>query len=191
MEDKNYFCPDPRRSFCWRASGFLFVLVRLTEPDREQRSSGPAQETSQEAESRETETETEAAESESAVETESGSEAASEESEPESGSGDGTEASSEGAEASSEVTEQAEEPEYKALDYVTLGQYKGLEVTLASTEVTEDDIQARYESDCNMNDQMDEITEGTTVQEGDIANIDYEGTLDGKPLTAEQTKAMT
>lgn len=128
----------------------------------------------------ETETETEAAESESAVETESGSEAASEESEPESGSGDGTEASSEGAEASSEVTEQAEEPEYKALDYVTLGQYKGLEVTLASTEVTEDDIQARYESDCNMNDQMDEITEGTTVQEGDIANIDYEGTLDGE-----------
>ena len=40
--------------------GVLFVLVRLTEPDREQRSSGPAQETSQEAESRETETETEA-----------------------------------------------------------------------------------------------------------------------------------
>lgn len=40
--------------------GVLFVLVRLTEPDREQRSSGPGQETSQEAESRETETETEA-----------------------------------------------------------------------------------------------------------------------------------
>ena len=40
--------------------GVLFVLVRLTEPDRGQRSSGPAQETSQEAESRETETETEA-----------------------------------------------------------------------------------------------------------------------------------
>ncbi len=124
----------------------------------------------------ETET-TEAAETETAEasETESASEA-----ESESGTEDGTEASSEGTEASSEVTEQAEEPEYKALDYVTLGQYKGLEVTLASTEVTEDDIQSRYESDCNMNDQMEEITEGTTVEEGDIANIDYEGTLDGE-----------
>ena len=47
-------------------------------------------------------------------------------------------------ETSSETTAaQAERPDYKALDYVTLGQYTGLEVTLASTKATEEEINAR------------------------------------------------
>ena len=76
-----------------------------------------------------------------------------------------TEASSE-AETTAETEALGDEPDYKALDYVTLGQYKGLEVTVSSLDVTEDDIQQQYYDDCNTNDKLLEVTEGE-VAEGD------------------------
>jgi trigger factor len=97
----------------------------------------------------------------------------------------GTEVSTEaGSEAESstddtEETEAAERPDYTALDYVTLGEYKGLEVTLASTAVTDEEIDEEIESALSSNDLLDTLEEGT-VQEGDIANIDYEGKKDGE-----------
>lgn len=88
-----------------------------------------------------------------------------------------TEASSE-AETTAETEALGDEPDYKALDYVTLGQYKGLEVTVSSLDVTEDDIQQQYYDDCNTNDKLLEVTEGE-VAEGDVVNIDYVGSIDG------------
>ncbi len=81
-------------------------------------------------------------------------------------------------EAASEEANKEPRPEYKALDYVTLGEYKGLPVTLASTEVTEDDIKAEITSQMSQSEKIETLTEGT-VENGDIANIDYEGTKDG------------
>jgi trigger factor len=93
-----------------------------------------------------------------------------------------TEAADSEAESSTddaEETEAAERPDYTALDYVTLGEYKGLEVTLASTAVTDEEIDEEIESALSSNDLLDTLEEGT-VQEGDIANIDYEGKKDGE-----------
>ena len=87
-------------------------------------------------------------------------------------------AGSEAAQADSE-TAGAERPDYRALDYVTLGEYKGLEVTLQSAEVTEEEIDSEVAANLNSNDKLEEVTEGV-VEDGDVANIDYEGKLDGE-----------
>ena len=88
-----------------------------------------------------------------------------------------------GTESSSETSQTdaaaAERPEYKALDYVTLGQYKGLEVSLSPTEVTDEEIQSEIQSTLSQNDKLTTLEEGT-VEDGDVANIDYEGKLDGE-----------
>lgn len=89
-----------------------------------------------------------------------------------------TEAQSETAAAETEAAPKAERPEYTALDYVTLGEYKGLAVTLNTIDVTEDEIDAEIEYQLSLNDKYVEVTEGT-VKEGDVANIDYEGKKDG------------
>lgn len=68
-------------------------------------------------------------------------------------------------------------PDYTAMDYVTLGEYKGLEVTKPSSQVTEEEIQDELEYNIRLADALETVTEGT-VQEGDTANIDYEGKKD-------------
>lgn len=73
---------------------------------------------------------------------------------------------------------QLDRPDYKALDYVTLGEYKGLPVTLASIAVTDEQIDSEIAAALSQNDKLETLTEGT-VENGDIANIDYEGTKDG------------
>lgn len=89
-----------------------------------------------------------------------------------------SEASSEAASETAETEELGEEPEYKALDYVTLGQYKGLEVTVCSLDVAEDEIQQQFYDDCSSHDKLLQVTEGE-VAEGDVVNIDYVGSIDG------------
>ncbi|MDD2958778.1 MAG: trigger factor [Lachnospiraceae bacterium] len=126
------------------------------------------------ASSDETETETAAeAVTEAASEeaTEAATEAASESAE------DTTEAASEAAEEETEA-ELGERPEYTALDYVTLGVYTGLEVTVDPIEVTEEEIDSSVEGAITSADKYDEIADGT-VENGDVVNIDYEGKLDG------------
>ena len=87
---------------------------------------------------------------------------------------------SESAASESEAqTEAPERPDYKALDYVTLGEYKGLEVTLESTEVTDEEIDQQVASNLSASDKLEEVKEGT-VESGDVANIDYEGKLNGE-----------
>ncbi len=97
----------------------------------------------------------------------------------------GAEESTDAGEAASEESTEAEtefkvpeRPDYKASDYVTLGQYKGLTVVKEPLEVTEEEIDEEILTELQYSDALETITEGV-VQEGDIANIDYEGKRDG------------
>ena len=69
-------------------------------------------------------------------------------------------------------------PEYKALDYVTLGQYTGFTMQGQSTEVTDDEVMASLNSSIGT-DYYTEVTD-RPVQEGDVVNIDYTGKKDGQ-----------
>lgn len=63
---------------------------------------------------------------------------------------------------------------------VTLGQYKGIEVTVAPVEVTDEDVQKRLDSFNQQNGADVKITDRTDVRDGDTVNIDYVGKVDGK-----------
>jgi trigger factor len=67
---------------------------------------------------------------------------------------------------------------YNVDECVKLGEYKGLEVTLGAYEVKEEDVKSNIETTlASYPNYVD--TDKTTVEEGDIANIDYEGLKDG------------
>lgn len=61
--------------------------------------------------------------------------------------------------------------------YVTIGEYKGLELTRTSQSVTDDDVQA--EINYNLEDNGSEVKDGT-VENGDTVTINFTGTIDGK-----------
>ncbi len=61
---------------------------------------------------------------------------------------------------------------------VQLGEYMGLEVVLGSYEVTDEDVKSNIENTLASYPAYED-TDKTTVEEGDIANIDYEGLKDG------------
>ncbi len=63
-------------------------------------------------------------------------------------------------------------------NYITLGDYKGIEVTAAAEEVTDDQVEAMLRADMENNAQEVE-DENAVIENGDIANINYEGTKDG------------
>lgn len=60
----------------------------------------------------------------------------------------------------------------------TLKQYKGIEIEKVNTEVSEDDVKAELDSIRARNARVTVKEEGV-VENGDIANIDFEGFLDG------------
>lgn len=99
------------------------------------------------------------------------------------------EGETEAAEADTEEETEAmiERPDYTALDYVTLGEYKGLTIEEQSTEVTDEEIQDEIEYNVQLADALESVTEGA-VQEGDTANIDYEGKLDGEAFDGGTAK---
>lgn len=97
-----------------------------------------------------------------------------------------TEASTETDTEAEETEAKAERPDYKAADYVTLGEYKGLKVQIDLT-ASEDEIEEELNSAISQADVMEEITEGT-VAEGDIVSIDYEGKLDGEAFDGGTAK---
>lgn len=63
--------------------------------------------------------------------------------------------------------------------YVTLGEYKGLEVARTTPSVTQEEVEAAIESSLEQYAQPEEVTDRTDVKDGDIVNIDYEGKMDG------------
>ena len=64
---------------------------------------------------------------------------------------------------------------------VTLGQYKGVEVEKADTEVTDDEVTAEIDREREKNSRTVEVTD-RAVKDGDIATIDFEGFVDGVPF---------
>lgn len=60
----------------------------------------------------------------------------------------------------------------------TLKQYKGLEIERVNTEVTEDDVKTELDNIRARNARVT-VKEDGTIENGDIANIDFEGFLDG------------
>lgn len=66
---------------------------------------------------------------------------------------------------------------YKAADYVTLGEYKGIELSVEKAEVTEADVKEYVESMLAYYPAYENLDK-TVVENGDVVNIDYEGLLD-------------
>lgn len=64
--------------------------------------------------------------------------------------------------------------------YVTLGEYKGIEVSTPSIEVTQEDIDAEIQNILEGHASNVEITDRDVIENGDIANIDYKGMKDGE-----------
>lgn len=65
-----------------------------------------------------------------------------------------------------------------AADYVTLGNYKGVEVALDEPEVSDEYLEG-YIDYVLQNSPISIPVEGRAVEMGDVVNIDYEGKLDG------------
>lgn len=68
--------------------------------------------------------------------------------------------------------------DFDASSYVTLGDYKNVEITLEDPEVTEEDIDQSVEYILQTRPVSSPVT-GRAAELGDVANIDYEGKLDG------------
>lgn len=67
-------------------------------------------------------------------------------------------------------------------EYVTVTQYKGLEVPQASAsveEVTDEQVEQQIQNTLSVYAEREEVTD-RAAQEGDIVNIDYTGYLDGE-----------
>ena len=70
------------------------------------------------------------------------------------------------------------EIDYKVEDCVELGQYMGLDIVLGTYKVTDDEVKDEIRK-MLISHPVYEETDKTTVEEGDFANIDYEGLKDG------------
>ena len=64
---------------------------------------------------------------------------------------------------------------------VTLGQYKGVEAPKAEVSVTDEDVEGRVKEMADRNSRMVSV-EYRAVAKGDVANIDFEGFLNGVPF---------
>ena len=67
----------------------------------------------------------------------------------------------------------------KASDYVTLGEYKGIEVVAPEPSVDEAEVDYYIEYFLSWGASVTEVTDRDTVENGDIVNIDYTGYRDG------------
>lgn len=70
--------------------------------------------------------------------------------------------------------------DFDASEYVKLGDYKGLEVTYPSVlPVTDEEVQENIQYELEENTDYKEVKD-RAAEKGDIANIDYTGTIDGE-----------
>jgi len=91
---------------------------------------------------------------------------------------------------STESTEQVKDIKYNASDYVTLGDYKNITVSLDKTyEVTDKDISDYVNDNVIASYPYYVDSTKTTVENGDVANIDYEGLVDGKDFSGGSAKS--
>lgn len=84
-----------------------------------------------------------------------------------------------GTEETAEATEALYLTEISAEEYVTLGEYKGLEFTAEKKEITEDMVEQYISFLLMQQSEVQPVIDRDTVETGDVANIDYVGTKDG------------
>lgn len=80
--------------------------------------------------------------------------------------------------ASVSETTTAAETAAESVGTITLGEYKGVQVTKTTVEVSDEEVDARIQSIVDSNPDFEEITD-RPAQDGDIVNIDYVGKKDG------------
>ena len=69
--------------------------------------------------------------------------------------------------------------EINADEYVTLGDYKGLEVVSNMQIISDEDVEAYINYMLSMSGELKEVTDRDVVENGDVVNIDYVGKKDG------------
>lgn len=69
--------------------------------------------------------------------------------------------------------------DFTAGDYVTLGEYKGLEVEISAPEVTDKNIDRFISDVLAENPELEPITDRNIAEAGDVADVDFEGKIDG------------
>ncbi len=80
--------------------------------------------------------------------------------------------------------------EYNVNDYVTLGQYEGLEVTENVTEVTDADVQSKADALIKEKTTYTPVTD-RNVQSGDKVVIDYLASVDGTQTDSQSSYELT
>ena len=94
---------------------------------------------------------------------------------------DNTEGTETVAETETEVIPSSADITYDAGDYVSLGDYMNMEVTLDKDyQVTDDMVKNYVNNNVIANYPYYVESDKTVVENGDVANIDYEGLLDGE-----------
>ncbi|MBO4863252.1 MAG: trigger factor [Eubacterium sp.] len=81
------------------------------------------------------------------------------------------------------------EKQSKYAQYVTLGEYKGVEYTPQHTEVTDEDIQNEIDSLVDDNTIENKVYDRAATM-GDAVNIDYVGSIDGVEFDGGSTQGM-
>lgn len=82
------------------------------------------------------------------------------------------------SESTKETTEEAKSQTEDFSKYVELGEYKGIELTKLSDEVSDEMVETKIQYNLNQTGEKEQIKTGT-VKEGDTVNIAYEGKKDG------------
>lgn len=80
--------------------------------------------------------------------------------------------------------------DYDLSDYVTVGEYKGLDSSYEKIEVTQEDLDVAIGGILAAAAKAEKITSGI-AKDGDKLNIDYAGTLDGKAFDGGTAKAQS
>ncbi|MCR5375017.1 MAG: trigger factor [Lachnospiraceae bacterium] len=83
-------------------------------------------------------------------------------------------------EANKPVTKNYGDPNYNVFDYVTLGDYEGIEVYKVIPEVTDEQVQSKIDAIIKEGIEYTDLAEGDEVAEGDEAVIDFVGVLEGE-----------
>ncbi len=91
---------------------------------------------------------------------------------------EGTENTSEGTDSADASGGQEGAISYDVEECVKLGDYMGIKVSIGSYEVTDESVKSTIESTLASYPSYED-TDKTTVEEGDVVNIDYEGLKDG------------
>lgn len=74
---------------------------------------------------------------------------------------------------------------YNPLDYVTLGQYEGVEVQLKKSdyEVTDDKVKEKMKEMCGSDNTFEADPDKKVVTQDSIVNVDYVGSMNGVPFS--------